>query len=237
MSRLLLLSNSTMPGTSFFSWPGKYVQDFLAPRKLEALFIPYAAVTLSFDEYTKLTGRAFNNLGYSLTSIHLTDNPEKAVRDAGLIVIGGGNSFALLSRLYQHNLVGLIRDKITNNTPYIGWSAGANVACPTIMTTNDMPIIYPPSFEALNGVPFQINPHYSDFKQAGHGGETRQQRIEEFLELNNKRKVIGLPEGMLLRREQNTLSIRGEGHGVLFQQGTEPIRLTPGSDINFLLDS
>jgi dipeptidase E len=167
-----------MPGTPFFSWPGKYVQDFLGVRPLKVLFIPFAAVTLSFDEYTSLTIKAFDKLGYSLKSIHLTENPEQAVKDAEALVIGGGNSFALLSRLYQLNLVGLIQDKMINGTPYVGWSAGANVACPTIMTTNDMPIIYPPSFEALNGVPFQINPHYTDFKQSGHGGETRQQRIE-----------------------------------------------------------
>ena len=226
-----------MPGTPFFSWPGKFVQDFLGPQRLKALFIPYAAVTLPFDEYALLVGKAFDNLGYSLTSIHLTKNPEQAVRDAEVIVIGGGNSFALLTQLYQNNLVGLIKDKIKDGTQYIGWSAGANVACPTIMTTNDMPITYPPSFDAIDGVPFQINPHYTDFKQAGHGGETRQQRIEEFLVMNSNRKVIGLPEGMLLQREQNNLSLKGEGQAVLFQYGNEPKKLTPGSDINFLMDS
>jgi dipeptidase E len=224
-----------MPGTPFFSWPGKYVQDFLGPRKVKALFIPYAAVTLSFDEYALLVQKTFEKLGYSLTSIHLAEKPEKAVVDADVIVTGGGNSFALLSRLYQHNLVSLIQDKVINNTPYIGWSAGANVACPTIMTTNDMPINYPPSFEALNVVPFQINPHYTDFKQAGHGGETRQQRIEEFLVLNSGRKVIGLPEGMLLHREQSHLSLRGEGQCVLFQHENELMKLGPESDLNFLL--
>lgn len=224
-----------MPGTAFFSWPGPFVNEFLGIEKQEVLFIPYAAVTFSQDEYTSIVQKAFGNLGYSLKSIHQQDSPQNAVKQASVIVIGGGNSFVLLDRLYQNGLIDLIREHVRQNKPYIGWSAGANMACPTLMTTNDMPIVCPPSFDALRLVPFQINPHYTDFKPPGHGGETRQQRIEEFLVMNSKRKVIGLPEGMLLHREGKDLTLKGTGTAKLFEYGKEVEQLDPGTDLRFLL--
>ncbi|HEX5169158.1 MAG TPA: dipeptidase PepE [Cyclobacteriaceae bacterium] len=236
MSRLLLLSNSTMPGAQFFSWPGKFVREFLGGEKTQVLFVPYAAVTLSHDEYAGNVERAFEKLGYSLLSLHTVKDQQQAVNSASVIVIGGGNSFVLLNRLYTHDLVKLIRNKVLWGTPYIGWSAGANMACPTLMTTNDMPIVYPPSFDALNLVPFQINPHYSEFTQPGHGGETRQQRIEEFLAMNT-RKVVGLPEGMLLHREEQKLTLKGNGIARLFQNGGQLMELESGQDVSFLLSA
>jgi len=236
MSRLLLLSNSTMPGTPFFSWPGPFVSQFLGTEKIEVLFIPYAAVTFSQDEYAAIAQKAFENLGYSLTSIHALSDKQKAVKEATVIVIGGGNTFVLLNRLYENDLINLIRDHVRQGKPYIGWSAGANMACPTLMTTNDMPIVYPPSFDALNLVPFQINPHFTDFKTEGHGGETRQQRIEEFLIMNPNRKVIGLPEGMCLQREGKNLWLKGNGSARLFQYNVPLEQLDSGTDLSSLLN-
>lgn len=224
-----------MPGTQFFSWPGPFVKEFLGSRTLNLVFIPYAAVTLSLDEYASIAQAAFKNLGYALTAVHTIEDQRQAVEGSDGIVVGGGNTFVLLDRLYKHGLVKLIREKALSGTPYIGWSAGANVACPTLMTTNDMPIVYPPSFEAFNLVPFQINPHYSEFKQPGHGGETRQQRIEEFLAMNPRRKVIGLPEGTLLHRDHDNLTLKGTGEAKLFQLNSEVQVLYPAQDLSYLL--
>jgi dipeptidase E len=206
-----------MPGTPFFSWPVPFVTDFLGNKKSDLLFIPYAAVTFSMDEYASLVKQVFERLGHTVFSIHLEKDPVHAVGNAEVIVIGGGNTFVLLNRLFEKGILNVIREKVLSGTRYIGWSAGANVACATMMTTNDMPIVYPPSFQALNLVPFQINAHYSEFKPPGHGGETRQQRIEEFLIMNPDKKVIGLPEGMLIQKENEKLVLKGKGVARLFQ--------------------
>lgn len=235
MSRLLLLSNSTLPGTPFLSWPATFVREFLGDERGNLLFIPFAAVTFSYDEYAKSVREAVARWGYEIESVHNSGNCRQAVNDAAAVVIGGGNTFALLNQLYRHGLVGLIKEKVRWGTPFIGWSAGANVACPTLMTTNDMPIVMPPSFDALNLVPFQINPHYTGFKQPGHGGETRRQRIDEFLTLNPTRRVIGLPEGMLLSVEENNLALKGSGTAVLFVHDKPPENFSAGDDVGVLL--
>lgn len=237
MSRLLLLSNSTMPGTPFLSWPGTSIREFLGKEHGKLLFIPFAAVTFSYDEYSDAVRGAFGKLGYDIASIHRTEDYHKAIKEAAGIVIGGGNTFALLNLLYHFDLIGLIREKVRWGIPFIGWSAGANVACPTIMTTNDMPIIMPLSFEALDLVPFQINPHYTDFRQADHGGESRRQRIEEFLTLNSDKRVIGLPEGSLLSLIENQVLLRGDADAMLFAHGKPVETLAPDDDLSFLLDS
>jgi dipeptidase E len=224
-----------MPGTPFFSWPVPFVRDFLGNKKSDILFIPYAAVTFSMDEYTSLVKGVFESLGHTVFSLHLEEDHLEAVGKAEVIVIGGGNTFVLLNRLYEKGILNVIREKVFSGTPYIGWSAGANVACATMMTTNDMPVVYPPSFQALNLVPFQINPHYSEIKPAGHGGETRQQRIEEFLVMNPHKKVIGLPEGMLLQKENEKLVLKGQGVARLFQFNTIMTDLSSGSDVSHLL--
>lgn len=235
MPRLLLLSNSTMAGTPFLSWPGPFIREFLAGEHEKLLFIPFAAVTFSYDEYSDAVTGAFGKLGYNMDSIHRTENYHEAVKEAAGIVIGGGNTFALLNLLYHFDLIGIIREKVRWGTPFIGWSAGANVACPTIMTTNDMPIIMPLSFEALDLVPFQINPHYTDFRQAGHGGESRRQRIEEFLTLNSDRRVVGLPEGTLLSVAKDQMTLEGEGEAVVFAYEKQAETITAGTDLSFLL--
>ncbi len=220
MSKLLLLSNSTMPGTPFFSWPKQYVQHFLGSEIGQGVFIPFAAVALSFNEYATSVEQAFAEMNYSLKSIHIFSDKMKAIEEASFIAIGGGNSFALLSRMYEFDLLEMVRQKVLSGTPYIGWSAGSNLACPTIMTTNDMPIIQPPSLKALNLVPFQINPHYHELKFEGQGGETRRERLEEFLLLNPGKSVVGLPEGMLIEKDNSTLRLQGFGLAKFYDGNT-----------------
>jgi dipeptidase E len=234
MVNALLLSNSTMPGTSFFTWPRPWVKKFLRNTK-ELIFIPYAAVTFSYDEYEAKVKEVFQALGYSVTSIHRTTNKRQALAQAEGIIVGGGNTFALLSRLYTEDLIASIRNRVFTGIPYIGWSAGANLACPTIMTTNDMPIIQPASFMALNLIPFQINPHYHELKFESQGGETRRERLEEFLVMNSSVSVVGLPEGMLLHRMGDTLHLEGNGIAKLYQAGKPVMELHPGADLSALL--
>lgn len=235
MTRLLLLSNSTLPGTSFFSWPRRWVQAFLGPEKKEVVFIPFAAVTISYDAYRDAVSRAFEDMGYSLRSVHDVADKTDLVNRSQVIVVGGGNTFALLSKMYEENLLVAIRSRIALGASYIGWSAGANLACPTLKTTNDMPVVMPPAFDALNLVPFQINPHYHELKFENQGGETRKERLAEFLLLNPEKKVIGLPEGMLIQRDGDRLTIQGEGKAKLFESGKPDRALNPGEDISFLL--
>jgi dipeptidase E len=235
MIKALLLSNSTMPGTLFFTWAQPYVRTFLNGNTKRLLFVPFAGVTISFDEYFSKVQDVFNAMGFGIESIHNQTDMVKSIESASAIVVGGGNSFALLSRVYQAGILEPIRSKVQNGTPYIGWSAGANLASPTIMTTNDMPIVYPPSLQALNLVPFQINPHYHELKFENQGGETRRERLEEFLQMNPDKRIIGLPEGMLIERITGKLMLRGEGVAKLFQFGKEPLECKSDSDLSFLL--
>ena len=227
--QLLLLSNSTMPGGEYLSWPRQYIADFLQDNK-EVLFVPYAAVTFGYNEYTTMVQQALLPLGIKVTGLHTVADKQTTLAAAGAIIVGGGNTFALLSRLQEDDLLTTIRQRVLAGTPYIGWSAGANLACPTIKTTNDMPITEPASFVALNLIAFQINPHYTSRTIAGHGGESRQQRLLEFLAMNPDLPVIGLPEGMLLQRTDNRWLLQGNGSepAVWLQAGKEPRTLTNG---------
>jgi dipeptidase E len=235
MMNVLMLSNSTMPGTPFFTWPKPWVKEFLNHSATNLLFIPFAAVTFSFDEYEQKVKEVFQSLGYQIQSIHHQKDKVAAVEQAAGIVTGGGNTFALLARMYEHGLQEVVRKKILSGTPYIGWSAGANLACPTIMTTNDMPVVQPPSLNALNLVPFQINPHYHELKFEGQGGETRRERLEEFLALNPSGAIIGLPEGMLLQRNGDKLVLHGNGTAKLYRHRAPVDELESGEDLSFLL--
>ena len=236
MSKLLLLSNSTMPGTSFFTWPRPHVKDFLGSGDHQICFIPFAGVKISFDDYEQAVAGAFEMMGYRITSIHRVTRKVECLESASCIVVGGGNTFALLTRLYEYDLPAVIRRKVAAGTPYVGWSAGANLACPTIKTTNDMPVVMPPSFDALNLIPFQINPHYHELRFENQGGETRRERLEEFLLLNPESKVVGLPEGMFIRREGKMLKLGGDGIAKLYVSDKPVTDLKAGSDISFLLD-
>lgn len=224
-----------MPGTSFFTWPQIHVKDFLGTEVSEVVFIPFAAVTLSFDAYAETVSRAFETMGYKVNSVHGVAGKKSLIRDAQAIVVGGGNTFALLTRMYEYDLLDAVRSRVAANSPYIGWSAGANLACPTLKTTNDMPIVMPPSFEALGLVPFQINPHYHELKFQNQGGETRKQRLEEFLLLNPTSTVLGLPEGMFARRNGDVLRIGGEGVAKLYTAAKPVLDLRPGTEVSYLL--
>jgi len=233
--KLLLISNSTMPGEAYLDYPKQDIKRFLGDKSLTALFIPYAAVTFSFDTYEQKVAERFNELGYSVKSIHHFSDPVKAVNDAEVIVVGGGNTWQLVRMMHDNQLMKAIRAKVISGTPYIGWSAGSNVACPTLRTTNDMPIIDPRGFDTINLVPFQINPHYLDANPAGHGGETREQRIEEFLAINPNLYVVGLREGTMLQVNDNQMELIGDRTARIFRKGSEPLELCSNEDFSFLL--
>ncbi|MBS1945636.1 MAG: dipeptidase PepE [Bacteroidetes bacterium] len=227
--QLLLLSNSTLPGGAFLEWPQEHLRQFLGGGKRIA-FVPYAAVTTGLDHYAKLVQEALGPLGHEVFSLHAEQDKVKALATAEAVLVGGGNTFQLLRTLYGTELLRAIRVRVMGGLPYVGWSAGSNVACPTIMTTNDMPITEVPTLRAMGLVPFQINPHYSDAKPAGQGGETRDQRIAEFLEVNRKAVVAGLREGTLLRVEGDRLTVEGAGMRV-FRHGQEPKDVAGGVEL------
>ena len=233
--RLLLISNSTNPGEPYLDYPKNNIRNFLGPHPVKALFIPYAAVTFSFDVYESKVSERFREIGHDVVSIHRFSDPVSAVHNAEAIVVGGGNTWQLLKMIRDNGLIEAIREKVLSETPYVGWSAGSNVACPTIRTTNDMPIVEPDSFASFNLIPFQINPHYLDANPAAHAGETREQRIEEFIEANPDLFVAGLREGTMLILEDGKLTLNGPRRMRLFKKGQSPIELSPSDDLSFLL--
>lgn len=232
---LLLISNSTNAGEEYLDYPKNEISKFLGEKPVCALFIPYAAVTFPFDEYEKKVKSRFNEVGHDIVSIHTFDDPVKAVEEAKAIVVGGGNTWQLLKMTIENKLIEPIRKKVLDGTPYIGWSAGSNMACPTIRTTNDMPILEPESFNALSLIPFQINPHYLDANPDGHAGETREQRIEEFLEANPDIYVAGLREGTMLKICNKEMKLIGPRKLRLFRKGDRPVELSSIDDLGFLL--
>jgi len=233
--RLLLISNSTNPGELYLDYPKNNIKAFLGKKPVKALFIPYAAVTFSFDTYEMKVSERFREIGHEIVSIHRFNDPVAAVNEASAIVIGGGNTWKLLKMIRDNNLIDIVRKKVISGTPYVGWSAGSNMACPTIKTTNDMPVVEPDSFSAFNLIPFQINPHYLDVNPAGHAGETREQRIEEFIEANPGIIVAGLREGCMLIREGEKLTLAGTRKIRIFKKGMAPAEYTSTDDLSFLL--
>ena len=198
-------------------------------------FIPYAGVRFSYDAYQEKVAKRFAEAGIAVDSVHQTTDPKAMLAEAEAIVIGGGNTWRLLQQMQENDLIGVIREKVLGETPYVGWSAGSNVSCPTISTTNDMPVVAPHSFEALNLVPFQINPHYLDANPAGHAGETREDRIMEFIELNQGTYVVGLREGTMLRLVDSKLELIGPRPARIFHHGQSPREVQPGESLQFLL--
>jgi dipeptidase E len=230
----MLLSNSRNYGQGFLEHTEDDIRTFFGEAR-SIVFIPYAGVTVSFDEYTGMVRQRFNEMGYQVQSVHEVSDPVEAVENAEAITVGGGNTFQLLHHLYENQLVDSIRTRVTGGVPYIGWSAGSNVTCPSIKTTNDMPIIEPPRFDALGLVPFQINPHYLDANPEGHQGETREQRILEFIEVNPDIFVVGLREGSYLRVEDRTIDLLGGKPARVFKRGMETREIAPGDELNFLI--
>jgi len=233
--KLLLLSNSTNPGEEYLSWAKPEIQTFLGNNPTTAVFIPYAAVTFGYDDYEAKVDKVFSEFGCKITSIHHAPDPVQAVENAGMIIIGGGNTWRLVQQMREKKLMDVIRAKVQAGTPYIGWSAGSNVACPTMKTTNDMPIVDPQGMDTFNLVPFQINPHFLDVHPAGHGGETREDRIREFIEINPDVFVLGLREACLLKYENNVLQLIGRHTARLFRKNQAPQELSSLDDLSFLL--
>lgn len=232
MPELLLLSNSTSPGLGFLEHARSEISR-LAPPGSRMLFVPYASA--HHDQYTEVMTAALAPLSVHVTGAHQVADPASAVATADAVFVGGGNSFRLLRTLQDTGLAAAIAERVRAGLPYLGSSAGTNMACPTLRTTNDMPITQPASFDALGLIPFQINPHYLDPDPAStHQGETRQRRIEEFLERNDV-PVLGLREGGWLQVGDGLARTGGTAWARLFMRAAEPRELPPGSDVSDLL--
>ena len=232
MSRILLISNSTLFGSGYLDHAEAEIRDFLGDIT-RVLFVPFALSDR--NAYAASAAERFKKMGYEMTSVHNATDPVQAVADTEAVFIGGGNTFRLLKTLYDQSLLDPIRQRVAEGMPYIGSSAGSNVAGPTIKTTNDMPIVQPPSFEALRLVSFQINPHYLDADpNSKHMGETREKRIQEFLEENNT-PVLGLREGAIARCENGRVVLKGSTGARIFRRGLEPIETLPGDTLDGLL--
>lgn len=229
--KLLLLSNSTTEGYTYLEHANAEIKSFFGNDIKKIAFIPYAGVTISYDDYTTKVQNYFNKFDIEILSVH-KGNPSEIIKNAQAIAVGGGNTFQLLKSLYDYNLVDLIKSEVFNGKPYIGWSAGSNMACPTIRTTNDMPVVEPQSFNALNLINYQINPHYLDAHPSGHHGETREQRLLEFLELNREIYVVGLREGSMIWVENNNHKLLGSKQARIFKYGVETYELDANNLIN-----
>ena len=230
--RLLLVSTSTTHGTGYLDHCAEQIQDLLGGLR-RVLFVPYALYDQ--DAYAAKARERFARMGYELTSVHEVEDPVAAVRVTEALFIGGGNTFRLLARLYEKGLLDPIRERAAAGMPYVGTSAGSNVACVTIRTTNDMPIVEPPSFDALNLVPFNLNPHYLDpIPGSTHMGETREERLLQFLEENDK-IVVGLREGAMLRIEESSVRLLGSSGARIFRRKHAPQEVRPGDPLDFLL--
>ncbi|MEX4221064.1 dipeptidase PepE [Haemophilus influenzae] len=224
MKNMLLLSSSKYKNTGYLEHTLPWLQNFLADYRGKTIaFVPYAGVSRTFDEdeYEKTVQNALSDLGMNIVSVHHGKQHRDIIEQADVIAIGGGNTFCLLKQLYEHNLIDIIREKVNNGTPYFGWSAGANVAGASIMTTNDMPITYPPSFQALQLFPHQINPHFISGKMQGHNGESREERLAEFLLVNPTALVYALPEGSALHIQNEMATVLGENPILCFSENME----------------
>ncbi|MGW5129421.1 dipeptidase PepE [Streptomyces sp. NPDC004069] len=229
---LLLLSNSTQYGRGYLEHALDTVTAFL-PSRARLAFVPYALA--DHDAYTAKVRDALAGAGVDVHGVHEGGDPVGRLAEADAVFVGGGNSFRLLSALYRTGLRDALIKAVGDGLPYMGASAGTNMAAPTLRTTNDMPIVQPPSFEALGLVPFQINPHYLDPDPGStHKGETREERLTEFLEENDV-PVLGLREGSWLRVAGTRATIGGENDARLFRRGTAPREVPVGSDVSELL--
>lgn len=230
---LLLLSNSQLPGREPFVHAAAELGPFLAGTDV-VHFVAYALHDR--DGYTARIAAVLRHFGVTVAAVHAAPDPAAAVRAARVLLVGGGNTFRLLSALQRTGLVEIVRERVARGElRYIGSSAGSNVAAPTIRTTNDMPIVAVPDLRSFGLVPFQINPHYLDADPAStHMGETRAQRLEQFLEENDV-AVVGMREGAWLRRRGAALQLGGATGAVLFRRGVPPHELAPGADLGFLL--
>ena len=233
--KLLIVSTSTVHGQPYLS----YIKDEVKAHFNgcnEIVFIPFARPGgITWDKYTEVANKFFNQIGITVKGIHQFDDAKRAIEDAQGVFTGGGNTFVLLNEMYAQGLLDPLRDKISNGMPYMGTSAGSNLTGMTVNNTNDMPIVYPPSFDALGVIPFNINPHYLDPDPSSkHMGETRETRIKEYL-VYNELTVVGLREGSFLQVEGNNIQLGGKLSMRIFQRDKEAYEIDPGEDISFLM--
>src|SRR6266446_1297326 len=230
--RLLLISNSTLHGGGYLDHAEEEIRNFVG-EAAKTIFVPFAVH--DWGIYAAKAQERCRDMGFSLTSIHDLSNMPRAIDEADVIFIGGGNTFRLLNGLYNHDLLGPIRRRIRAGMPYIGSSAGSIVAGPTLKTTKDMPIVEPASFEALALVGFQISPHYLDPDPTSrHMGETQEERISQFLEENDA-PVVGLREGAFLRVDGESVFLGGESAARIFRRGRAAVEAQPGGRIDSLI--
>ncbi|MBR1627146.1 MAG: dipeptidase PepE [Bacteroidales bacterium] len=234
---LLLISNSTNAGEKYLGWCKSMIEEFCKENRIkDVLFIPYAGFAQGYDQYERKVAAVYETFGVSIHSIHKEENPIEAVMHAQCIAVGGGNTFYLVKEMQRLGIMKAIREKAMTGTPYMGWSAGSNVAGLSLKTTNDMPIVEPESFETMGLVPFQINPHYTDFVDPKHGGETRDDRINEFIAANKETYVAAIREATALRLKDGHLTLTGRNNNMkVFHYGTPTKEYTLQDDINFLM--
>lgn len=232
MKKIIIASTSTIHGSGYL----EYILPTLATFFKEAntiLFIPYARPGgISYDEYTAIAKKAFATIGKDVKGIHEFENPKEALQQADGVFTGGGNTFELVNQLYKNNVIDILKETIEKGTPYLGTSAGSNICGVTMMNTNDMPIVYPPSFKTLGLIPFNINAHYLDpIKGSTHMGETRETRIKEY-HVFNKTSVLGLREGSWLAVNDKSIVLKGNLPARLFKKDTAPTEIVTETEIS-----
>lgn len=238
-NRVLAFSSSRTGNGRYLETAAPVIKNFLGDAVLKIAFIPFASVSNDYEAYEAMVKKGLEDLPYLIETVKAA-NAKETIENADVIMVGGGNTFKLLHDIYYLKLLDVIRDKVNKGAAYIGWSAGSNIAGPGIGTTNDMPVIEPKSFNALGFFPFQVNPHYINLKQDGFNGETRDERLAEFMKLNPGLPVVGLPEGTALKLENNALHFMGGSNGVLFsmsESGDEILRkeILENENLSFLL--
>jgi dipeptidase E len=234
MKKLIIASTSTLHGGNYLEYLVPTLEIHFKDCK-EILFIPYARPGgISHDDYTAIVRLAFAKINKTVKGLHEFENPILAIENAQGIFTGGGNTFLLVTQLYENNIMEVLAKVVENGTPYLGSSAGSNIAGLTMQTTNDMPIIYPPSFKTLGLLPFNLNPHYLDADlQSKHMGETRETRLKEFHAFNSI-PVVGLREGSWLEGTGEKIILKGNLTARVFKQNEIPIEVEPETDLAFL---
>ncbi len=234
MKNMLLLSGSKYKDTDYLVHALPWFETFLKDYKGKKMaFVPYAGIVRSYEEYEQSVQQALDRFDVEVVSVHRGKKHRDIIEQADVIAVGGGNTFCLLKQMYEHDLIDAIRAKVNAGTPYTGWSAGSNVAGNSIMTTNDMPITFPPSFNALNLFPHQINPHFISGKIAGHNGESREERLTEFLIVNPDAYVYALPEGTALRIQGEQATVLGNTEILRFSKDMQLTKLAVNSTFQY----
>lgn len=233
MKNILLASTSSLFGEDYLAYLKPHIAELFSGVD-EIIFIPFARPGgLSDDDYTQRVAGAFAGFGIKVKGLHTFDDPAAAIREAKGFFTGGGNTFLLVKELYDRGLMTILKEAVENGAPYLGTSAGSNIAGINMQTTNDMPIVYPPGFDTMGLIPFNLNPHYLDpDPNSRHNGETRETRIKEF-HTQSSIPVVGLREGSWIRVLNETITIEGQFDSRIFEQGKEPYEVAPGTALNF----